>query len=315
MRLSTIRYIVCIAETGSFTQASARLFVSQPALSQSIQRFEQEIGMALFVREKGRLRLTEAGRIVVEEGRKMLDIERHAYSRLNTLKNAKPTFIRIGSASTYQRFFLTETLMHLQSLHPDIHIRIQEGFSHHLNQMVADGELEFALAFEPFRPQLKAVPIIREEVLLAVPPDSPLRERLPSKPEKGSEFPLADLSLCRDEPFILYPDDRRIQQILLAETARAGFSPQGVITGYSTETANAMAFQGVGLAFVPAVTRVMCPPALRPAYYRIRSGGYYRVLALVSRGDDELRDIGDSLIELLKKSVLPQEGLEPIAYE
>ena len=91
MRLSTIRYIVCIAETGSFTKAAAQLFVSQPALSQSIQRFEQEIGMDLFVREKGQLRLTEAGQIMVEEGKAMLETERHAYARLEALKGARST--------------------------------------------------------------------------------------------------------------------------------------------------------------------------------------------------------------------------------
>lgn len=301
MRLSTIRYIVRVAETGSFTKAAAQLYVSQPALSQSIQRFEQEIGMAVFTREKGQLGLTEAGQIVLEEGRRMLESEQRAYKRLEGLRGAKPRLIRIGSASTYQRFFLTETLTRLQSQYPEIHLHIIDGFSHNMCRMVEQGELEFALAFEPFGEKVTAAPIIQEEVFLAVPPGSPLLQQLSATPDAGSEYPVADLSLCRDAPFIFYPDDRRIQRVLMRETERAGFTPRGVITGYSTEAANAMAYQGLGLAFVPAIATLLCPPALRPVYFRLRPGGYCRTLALVSLATDDLQDIGQSLEALLKE--------------
>ena len=304
MRLSTIRYVICIAETGSFTQAASQLFVSQPALSQAIQRFEQEIGPPLFIREKNRLRLTEAGQIVVDEGRKMLDIERHAYARLDDLKESKPRIIHIGSASTYQRFFLAETLTRLQIQYPEIHIHIRDGFSHSLTSMVESGEIEYALAFEPFGGQVQACPIVREEVFLAVPPDSGLISRLSSVPDADSEYPVADLSLCRDEPFILYPDTRRIQSVLMAETGRAGFTPGGAITGYSTEVANAMAFQGLGLAFVPAVTALMCPREVRPRYFRLRPGGYFRMLALISRSQNDPEDISGTLVRLLREQVM-----------
>ncbi len=304
MRLSTIRYVICIAETGSFTQAASQLFVSQQALSQAVQRFEQEIGQPLFIREKNRLRLTEAGQIVVDAGRKMLSIERQAYARLSDLKDSKPRIVHIGSASTYQRFFLAETLTRLQIQYPDIHIHIRDGFSHSLNGMVESGEIEYALAFEPFGAQVKACPIVREEVFLAVPPASGLLSRLSSLPDGDSEYPVADLSLCRDEPFILYPDTRRMQSVLMAETGRAGFTPGGAITGYSTEVANAMAFQGLGLAFVPAVTALMCPREIRPRYFRLRPGGFFRMLALISHSQDTPDDISATLVRLLREQVM-----------
>lgn len=292
---------MAVARTGSFTLAAAQLYVSQPALSQSIQRFEHEIGMTVFSREKGQLRLTEAGSIVVEEGEKLLEAEQRIYDRLKSLKEKTPNRITIGAASSYQRFLLPDVLTELQPLYPDLQIRIEEGFSHSLCRQVGEGKLDFSLAFGPFEIPVQAVSILDEEVFLAVSPQSPLNDSLSQVPDEGSPFPVADLSLCREEPFILYPQDRRIQRILMEETGRAGFTPKAAITGYSTEAANSMAYSGMGLAFVPAVTARLARPGTRPRYYRIRPGGYFRTLYLISRADPVLTGIAKVLLSLLKK--------------
>ena len=61
--------------------------------------------MTVFSREKGHLRLTEAGSIVVEEGEKLLEAEQRIYDRLKSLKEKTPNRITIGAASSYQRFY------------------------------------------------------------------------------------------------------------------------------------------------------------------------------------------------------------------
>ena len=134
-----------------------------------------------------------------------------------------------------------------------------------------------------------------------MPPGSALIEKFPRQPDSGSAYPVADLRICRDEPFIMYPEDRRIQRIVVSETQRAGFAPRGAITGYSTEAANAMAFQGIGLAFVPAVTAMLCAPANRPVYYRLREGGLFRTLGLISLDNPELKAFEAALARLLRE--------------
>ena len=299
MRLSTIRYIITVAETGNFTRAAARLFVSQPALSQSIQRFEQEIGMPVFIRRKNELVLTDAGKAVVTEGEKMLEIERGLYSRLNSMRTGSPNTVSIGSASSYQRYFLTDALTQLQQSLPELRINVHEGFSHVLCAQVEERLLDYALAFEPFPKDLLVYPILREEIYLAVPPGARILEALGEYREEDCPYPLADLSLCREEAFIQYPEDRRIQQVLHQETQRAGFTPKTSVTSYSTEAANTMVFHGMGLALVPEVTVRLCPPEARPRYFRIRPGGYVRTLALICRKDPALSRVTEVLVERL----------------
>ena len=176
-------------------------------------------------------------------------------------------------------------------MYPDLQIHIEEGFSHSLCRQVGEGKLDFSLAFGPFEIAVQAVSILDEEVFLAVPPQSPLNDSLSQVPDEGSPFPVDDLSLCREEPLILYPQDRHIQRILMEETGRAGFTPKAAITGYSTEAANSMAYSGMGLAFVPAVTARLAHPGTRPRYYRIRPGGYFGTLYLISRADPALAGI------------------------
>ncbi len=311
MHLSSIRYVVRVAETGNFTRAAQQLYVSQPALSQAIQRLEQEIGMPVFVRRKGSLVLTAAGEAILREGRAMLACEARLEGELARLRENARDAVRIGAASSYQRLFLGAILGELHRLHPTIRLDVSDGFSQQLLPAVRSGELDFALAFLPVPGELRQEPIVREEVFLAVPPQAEILKRLPETPDAGSPFPVADLSLCRDEPFITFPRERRIQRLLLEMAGRAGFTPKAAVTSYSTESAVTMAYQGVGLAFVPAAARLLTPEEIRPRYFRLRPGGLYRMLSLISRPDGAPEGVRQTLLRLLRGRARQLEETAP----
>ena len=73
MQLTQLRHMVGLAEQGSFSKAARSLFITQPALSRSIQALEKELGLALFDRVGHRIELTAFGRDVLERARRMLD--------------------------------------------------------------------------------------------------------------------------------------------------------------------------------------------------------------------------------------------------
>ena len=75
MNARQFRYILVLAAEGSFSKAAKVLNISQPSLSQYVKKIEKQCGLSLFERTNNEVRLTDAGRVYIEAGRKILDIE------------------------------------------------------------------------------------------------------------------------------------------------------------------------------------------------------------------------------------------------
>jgi DNA-binding transcriptional LysR family regulator len=81
VELRHLRYFVAVADAGTFTHAAAQIFIAQPTLSQQIRRLEEIIGTPLLQRRREGLRLTKAGRVLLEESRAVLSLFDHGMSR------------------------------------------------------------------------------------------------------------------------------------------------------------------------------------------------------------------------------------------
>jgi DNA-binding transcriptional LysR family regulator len=81
LELRHLRYFVALADTGSFTHAAERIFITQPTLSQQIRRLEEIVGTPLLQRRRDGLRLTAAGSVLLEASRSVLSLVDHEVSR------------------------------------------------------------------------------------------------------------------------------------------------------------------------------------------------------------------------------------------
>ncbi len=96
MTLEKIRYFIEIARCGSFSEAAARLYVSQPNLSRQIAALEEETGVALFARTKRRVALTPAGKLLYEELKDVPDQVIAAFRRARELAGSASSVLSIG---------------------------------------------------------------------------------------------------------------------------------------------------------------------------------------------------------------------------
>ena len=81
VELRHLRYLVAVADAGTFTHAAERMFIAQPTLSQQIRRLEEMVGTPLLQRRREGVRLTEAGSVLLEESRAVLSLVDHGVSR------------------------------------------------------------------------------------------------------------------------------------------------------------------------------------------------------------------------------------------
>ena len=96
MNIRHIQYVLAILREGSITAASKKLFVSQPALSQTLKQIEQDLGAAIFDRTTDPISLTYAGQQYVDAGLQVLDIDRNLRARIAETKKELHGRLRLG---------------------------------------------------------------------------------------------------------------------------------------------------------------------------------------------------------------------------
>lgn len=126
MRLEQLKYIIEIADTGSFTLASERLFIAQPSLSQAVAALEKELGMTLFTRYRTGAVPTQIGLQVIAHARDVIqavgEIEKLSssdHSKLNTT-------ITIGVIPTLSSNLLPQVIESYRKSFPNVSIRLRE---------------------------------------------------------------------------------------------------------------------------------------------------------------------------------------------
>ena len=169
MDIKDIKYISTIVEMASFSKASKKLYISQPALSQGIRRIEAELGVTLFVRDRTKVVPTAAALQIAKEGMPLvLKAEALTQSIINQGTDVA-YHVRIGLSQFYGHHMLGKTLKSFQQIEPSWEFHVVEGESHFLEQQICDGLVDVGLFPTPIYSQdLESYPVLDEQILLAI---------------------------------------------------------------------------------------------------------------------------------------------------
>ncbi len=179
MEFRQIRYFLHIAEEGSFSAAARKCGVAQPSLSQQIQNLEAELGEALLKRGARGVSLTEAGEMVYERARRMVDEGDALIASFQERGSASGGEVCFGVIPTVAPSLLPEVLIEFRELAPDAKIRVRESQTERLVRMVVDEEVEFAVvsdidAATRKKYSLHVKTLFQEPLLLAVSSRDPM---------------------------------------------------------------------------------------------------------------------------------------------
>ena len=136
-----IEYFLRVAELGSINKAATDLRLSQPALSRHIALLEHQLRAKLFTRTQGGVQLTEAGTLLVERARPIL---RQLTWLVEQVGDRAAGQLAIGIAPSWRNLFTSNFVARLVADYPRVRLRVHEGVSHELRDVMHAGMLDLA---------------------------------------------------------------------------------------------------------------------------------------------------------------------------
>lgn len=296
MKLRDFEYVEAIARHHSFSKASQELFVSQPALTQAIQRLEQELNLPLFTREHNFVSLTLAGELFLEESREVLKITNRLRNRIASIDHMENMTVKLGVSNFYGAHTMPMIMSYISAHYPGIRINLTEDVSHNLEKLLDSNQLDFALVPSPLLIKtLSCQVLFEEEILLA----AHCSRRLPTtKTSAASPLPFLDLSLIH-EPYILMKRGQKFRRITDAVFAEYQIQPNIFFETLNLGTVEAFVKQDLGVGFLPS----SLPKDPDVTYYRFASKHASRNYVIAYKEDNYQAKTSMEIIHIIRQAL------------
>ncbi|TFF23109.1 LysR family transcriptional regulator [Jiella endophytica] len=207
MRIRQLEFFVAVCETGSITQAAARLNVAQPALGVQLKALEEHVGVTLLTRTRRGAVPTEAGTLFLEEARHILKRLSEVQRRLRETAEHRRRTITLGLTPSLTTVLASRLLHTAMTKLPNVELQIFEEFSHTLLDRLARGRLDLALAYSvPEGEKLRRKALLEEVLFFVCAAGSPF--------DKPEPLPFAELH----GPNFVMPSERDFVRQLVEET-------------------------------------------------------------------------------------------------
>jgi len=168
MNLRALRYFRAVAECGSFSRGSALLHVSQPAVSRMIRQLEDELGRPLFTRNSDGAALTEAGRLLFERSRSLLQQLEQTVVEIRSGEGADVAgMITVALPPGVGHLLAPPLIERFSAKYPNVAVKCTGGYSNQLYEALIRGRVDVAFIHDPVpRRDMEVVPLVKQEVFV-----------------------------------------------------------------------------------------------------------------------------------------------------
>jgi DNA-binding transcriptional LysR family regulator len=162
---------VAVAEHLHFARAAEVLRIAQPGLSHQIKVMERTLGVALFVRDRRGVELTEAGEVLLHHARQIIEMAEHAVESTKVAGLTKMGVLRVGTSAVAMLPAAQQVLDEFQDRYSRVHVEIHPGFTGQNIEALSRRALDVAIVFSPFesRPGMHYVQLETAELVVALP--------------------------------------------------------------------------------------------------------------------------------------------------
>ncbi len=243
MTLTEFRYVVALDRERHFGRAAERCFVSQPTLSVALKKLEEQLGVTLFERQRGKVAPTEVGARIVAQARRVLEEAELIPELARAGQDALSGRLRLGAIYSVGPYLLPRVLPTLTARAPRMPLFIEENYTATLSRMLRHNEMDVIVISEPFSPQG-----VRRWALY----DEPFVVVLPASHPWADEDSIPAQWLENEELLLLGPGHCFRDQVIAACPGcdQSGEEEQP-LAGSSVETVRHMVASGLGITVLP----------------------------------------------------------------
>ncbi len=249
MDFRELTYILALAEAQNMTKAAKTLYITQPTLSKFLQSLEKTMGQPLFRKVGNQFHLTYAGERYVVKAREILAIKAALDQEMEEIKLSHARALNILFPPVRGTYLLATTLPLFQKTHPNVQIHLSEEASATIEEMLLNGKADLAFFNTPIQSQNIAYEVLAtEEIFLVMAKGNPLAKK--ATKQKNSARPWLDLTLAKDERFIIQKPEQRTRQIVDATLKSHDISMKNPLITANIRAAAELAAQDFGITFV-----------------------------------------------------------------
>lgn len=225
MGFKEFEYMIAIAETGSVTKAAAKLFISQSGLNQQLLKIESELGTTLFYRSKKEMKLTQAGRIYIENARRVLKMNQNCISQIHDLTDNPIGKISFGLPFEHGADLFINIAKEFSHAFPNVSMTLREQPVQEMEEDIKSDKLDLAFVLESTKPSshyFDSVHLCSERLVLGIPKKHPMAQYAAPR---GRSLNTISLEYFKNDPFALMFTGSTMRNVIDPLFEEVGYLP------------------------------------------------------------------------------------------
>ncbi|WP_176073921.1 LysR family transcriptional regulator [Brucella intermedia] len=236
-----LRMFMAVVRIGSIRGAAEHLNVAPSVVSRQIAETERKIGLTLFERNARGMALTEAGELVLEHSRRVLEEHSLLREQLGFLKGVQQRRVRILCGEGFLADILQHGLGSFVRIYPDVQYDLQLGGTESVLDGIANGDADIGIAYNPLTDaRVRSLAISKQPLCVVAPPGHPVLAK--------DRLELAD---CAGLPNALLGPGHGITQLVTRVAADRGFAISPLVETTSIDVLRRFVIAGLGISFLP----------------------------------------------------------------
>lgn len=238
MDIKKLKYFITVVQTGSYSEAAEKLFMSQASLSKHIMSLEKELNLNLFDRSRRKISITEEGRFLLDHAIKLTEGYEQMVAELHNLRDKN---LSIASMPIMAQYGITKLLSGFSNKHPSIHLSVIESGNDNIYFGLENHNYELAFIRRDNLDitKMDVIDIFKDELVLIM-----------SNQHALSKKSSVSLHEFKDDEFLFLSRETTLYDYSYNACIRAGFEPNIVFTGTRGENIAELVSANMGVALL-----------------------------------------------------------------